>query len=450
MSFVNRTLRHPHLLVAALGAFAIFCWWHIRLLDDLREHIPDLLGWCALSFAAYLASLGLVRRFASAGAGTGPRVGWMVGAIVLWGLCARLLLLHTDPTLSPDLHRYLWDGRVQLAGVNPYQYAPSDRALAPLRDSAFDAILLPHLRTVYPPVAQAAFRLGAWLHPSLLGQKLVVLLAELGIMASLLFILWARRLSLLWVLAYAWHPLVILELAGSGHHDAVGMAFLWVGLAAWHARQWLPTTVAWTAAFLSKFLSIVLAPWWVFRREARRWLAAFFLLAAAPLLLWPNALSALVESLTAVTGRVESNASFYLVWLGVVGEPGVARWVSIAIGAGVLLWWGRRESDPVRFLLGAFSAMALLTPVLHPWYVLWLVPFLCFWRVPAVIALTGTVLLAYTVWPTYLAEGTWRVPLWARLLEYVPVGVLGMWELCRWQWTSSFRLATKPQVSLKS
>jgi len=444
-------------LFALLGASTAFCWWQIRLLGDLREHVPGLIGWCAAAFAIYLAGLGLVRRLASNGEGSASRTRGLLGLVVFWGVVARLLLLDTQPTLSPDVYRYLWDGRVQLAGFNPYAHAPDHPVLRPLRDASFDRVLFPHLRTVYPPMAQAAFQLGARIDPSVLGQKLLLLLAELALLVSLLGILRARGLSPLWVLAYAWHPLVILELVGSGHSDVVGMAWLWAGVAAWHlparqagTRRWMPTALCWAAAFLSKFMSVVLAIWWVFRRAAWRWLAGFLVLAVAPLLLWPSALSALIESLTAVTGRVESNASLYLIVLHVVGNPGVARGIVGGAWVGFLLWWGHRQSDPLRFLLGAFGTMALLTPVLHPWYVLWLVPFLCFWRIPAMVALTGTVLLAYTVWPQYATDGIWRVPMWARSLEYAPVVILGLWELKRCKWASLFRLGTKPQVCLKS
>ena len=93
---------------------------------------------------------------------------------------------------------------------------------------------------------------------------------------------------------------------------------------------------------------------------------------------------------------------------------------------------------------------ALLTPVLHPWYLLWLIPCLCVWRLPALMALTGTVVLAYTVWPGYLDGGPWRVPLWARALEYGPVALLGLWSVRRWWSLLSFPLATKLPLSAKS
>jgi hypothetical protein len=354
-----------------------------------------------------------------------------LGLILLIAACARLILLGATPTLSDDIYRYRWDGRVQQAGVDPYRFPPNDARLASLRDEQFPLINFPHLRTVYPPLTQVAFRLGASLGGTLIAHKAVFVGAELLTVLSVLLILRRRGRSPLWVAAYAWHPLVILEIAGSGHNDALGVAALWIGLAAWQARWWLGCALAWVAAFLSKFLSIILVPWWWSRAQARRWLGAFLLAAAASCIIWPTMAGALMESLSAMTVRFESNASVYLLLTWVVGSPAVGRWLAVGLSAAFLWWWAKRQEDPIRYLLGGVLVIALLSPVLHPWYLVWLTPFFCFWRVPAIVLLTGTVVLSYAVWPGYLASGVWKLPVWAHVLEYAPVLMLGVWELRR-------------------
>jgi hypothetical protein len=104
----------------------------------------------------------------------------------------------------------------------------------------------------------------------------------------------------------------------------------------------------------------------------------------------------------------------------------------------------------VRYLLGVMAAGAILSPVLHPWYLIWLIPAFCFWRPWPVVALTSTVVLSYTVWPGRLATGTWEIPVWAHVLEYMPVAVLGVWEVWRCRWGLSSRLAMKPRHSVAS
>lgn len=440
--------RSPRWIWAAffiLGVLTVGIWWRIRLLGDVRDHLGVFYGWFVAAFLLYLAAWWVVSRVEAA-----PRRPWPLVWILGWALVARLLLLGTPPHLSSDIYRYHWDGRVQHAGFDPYAYSPDDLALQSLRDEHVSQINFPSLRTVYPPLAELAFRLGAWLSPTLIGQKLVFLAAEAVTCAALLIILLARGMNPLWVVAYAWHPLAILEVAGSGHNDALGIAWLWVGLAAWHFRWRTAASLAWAAACLSKFMSVVLIPWWWFRREARGWLGLFLVTASLPIVLRPTLLSALHESLSAVSGRIESNSSVFLVLVGLLGSVSAARLATVSLSLMFLLWWARREPDPARYLFGGLLVMAGLSPVVHPWYLLWLVPFFVLWRVPAVIAWTATVVLAYAVWPGYVAHGVWVLPWWARAAEYAPVVVLGVWGLRRCAWSSSFRLATKPRLLVKS
>ena len=413
--------------LALCGGFLLGCWWQIRALGDVRGHLGIFYGWFAAAFVLYLAALWRVRRAETGAARRLPALGVVAVVAVL----ARLMVLGGTPTLSDDIYRYRWDGRVQLAGIDPYRYSPNHPALSFLRDADFPRINFPHLRTVYPPLMELAFRAGASRGGTLTSQKAVFACAELLIVLALLALLRARGQSLLWVAAYAWHPLVILELAGSGHNDALGIACLWLGIAAWEARAWLGVTLGWSTAFLSKFASAILLPWWWFRREARGWLVACAILAAVPLALHPSLLTALVESLSAMTARFESNASLYLPLAWLTRSAALARVLAVGLWAGFVLWWARRQADPVRFVLGGFGAAALLSPVLHPWYLVWLVPCFCFRRVPFLIALTGTVVLSYAVWPGYLAGRPWAIPVWAHVLEYVPVVLLGLWEVRR-------------------
>ncbi|MBI4353825.1 MAG: hypothetical protein HY595_01170 [Candidatus Omnitrophica bacterium] len=436
---------------AVLGTGITVCWWQARLLGDVRLHLGAFYGWFFTAFAFYLGALGLAYR-AERFTLSGRQKRLSLGLIVIVAVVVRLFLLPATPTLSDDLYRYRWDGRVQQAGIDPYRYPPNAPELSSLRDEQDAHINFPHLRTVYPPLTQWAFRLGASLGDTLISQKLVFVGAELLLIGALLFILWRRGQSLLWVVAYAWHPLAILELSGSGHNDALGLAMLWLGLAAWEARWWPAAGVAWAAAFLSKFTSLVLVPWWWFRRVSRRGLILLLLLSLLPLATHPTAISALFESLGHVATRFESNASLYLGLVWITRNIVVARLLAFSLGIGFVVWWARRQADPIRYCLGVFAASALLSPVLHPWYLVWLLPCFCFWRAPALVALSGTVVLAYTVWPGYLSEGRWELPVWAHVVEYAPVVLLGGWEL--WRKRSelglSFRLAMKPKHSLAS
>ncbi len=151
----------------------------------------------------------------------------------------RLALVSGEPALSNDVYRYVWDGRVQAAGINPYRYAPADPELAFLRD----AEIYPRLnrigvQTAYPPVAQGLFGGLYWLHgDSVPWTKLAIVLLDLVAIGLLAYLLARARRPPAWALVYAWHPLVVFELAGAGHVE--GLAVLLVLITAEIDLVWI-------------------------------------------------------------------------------------------------------------------------------------------------------------------------------------------------------------------
>lgn len=445
----DHTVLAPLVGLGALGALTIGCWWAMRSLGDVRSHLGTFYGWFSVAFALYLAALWCVRT-AEQRALSSRHIALVVGFVIVVGVVSRLLLVGTTPTLSDDIYRYRWDGLVQQAGIDPYLYPPNHPALDALRDGQDQLINFPHLRTVYPPLTELAFLAATAMSPLLTAQKRPFLIAEGVLIAALLVMLSLRRRSLLWVAAYLWHPLPILEIAGSGHNDALGIAMLWLGIAAWELRRDGAAAFSWALAFLSKYAAILLIPWWWQRRVRRSQLGFFLALSIVPLVAHPTILTAIAGSLGAMSVRFGSNGSVHPVLTFLLGSSPVARAICAAVWVAFAWWWARREADVVRYLLGVMAVGALLSPVLHPWYLIWLIPAFCFWRPQAVMVLTGTVALSYVVWPGRLATGAWVIPMWAHVLEYMPVAILGIWEVWRCRWGLSSRLAMKPRHSVAS
>ena len=187
-----------------------------------------------------------------------PTLALILGTAIL----LRLLALSAPVFLSDDINRYIWDGRVQAAGINPYRYIPTDPDLARLRDDA----IYPNINrnnyapTIYPPVAQMLFLLANRVGETVLAVKLVSVVVEAVGIGALLLILRAAGEPREHILLYVWHPLPIWEIAGSGHIDAAIVAFIALALAAAVAgrRAWSGAALA--AATLVKFFPLVLAP----------------------------------------------------------------------------------------------------------------------------------------------------------------------------------------------
>ena len=154
---------------------------------------------------------------------------WLIFGL---GIALRIYVLLFDPFLSSDIYRYVWDGRVQAAGINPYRYVPADAALAFLRDGT----IFPHINrvdtavTIYPPVAQFFFLIVTRISESVTMMRLALLGCE-GVTVTMIILL-LRRMNrpMTRVVAYLWHPLPLWEIASSGHVDALMVALMMLGL----------------------------------------------------------------------------------------------------------------------------------------------------------------------------------------------------------------------------
>ncbi len=187
--------------------------------------------------------------------------------IIGTGLAMRAIPFITPPLLSTDVYRYVWDGRVQAAGINPYRYVPADPALESLRDPGHGPhAIYPNINradyapTIYPPVAQAIFAIASFVAPGMWGMKAVMLGFDLLAMGLTLLTLQACALPLSRIVLYAWNPLVLLEFAGGAHVDALAAGFSAMAiLAAIRARPgWAGAALA--GAVLCKLLPAAIGP----------------------------------------------------------------------------------------------------------------------------------------------------------------------------------------------
>src|SRR6266581_7400809 len=184
--------------------------------------------------------------------------------VIVFGLAVSALwhfqFLRMPPGLDDDIHRYVWDGRIQRLGYNPYIVVPSDPALASLHTSETRTLNNPEVPSPYPPGAQLFFRAVAAIHESTFALKVAFVVCDLAIVFVWLDVLRCTRQGEHWVLAYAWHPLLAIEVAGSGHVDIVGVLLLLVSAAALVRRWRAVAAVAFALAVAVKLLPIVLLP----------------------------------------------------------------------------------------------------------------------------------------------------------------------------------------------
>jgi hypothetical protein len=223
--------------------------------------LPDARARTGLYLIVFLA--GFLLALLAARSLSASRLGFLLIAAGLF----RATLLPRTPDLSDDIHRYRWDGEVARAGVSPYAHAPADPAVSPIDPGLRSRVAHPGIRTVYPPAAQAAFRVfGA----SPLALKAFFSAADLAIVAML----WRPGPGGAFAAAlYAFHPLPVTETAAQGHLDSLGVALLLASLAGIGQGRRATAGIALAASVLTKYVSAAALPVLV-RHNRARFLAA--------------------------------------------------------------------------------------------------------------------------------------------------------------------------------
>ncbi len=370
-----------------------------------------------VAFGAYLWA-------ATRSGSDGSALGWIWAFAVLF----RLSLLPLPPVLSDDIFRYLWDGHVQLSGINPFRYAPDDPALTALHTPWHGLINHPEVPTVYPPGAQGAFRLIAALGGTVLTAKLLWLVLDLATGAALIRVARATgrdasRVGLL----YLWSPLLVVETAWSGHLEVLGL--LWMTLLllvlARSRDPSAPSTSATAGGLLALAALTKFAPAAALPSVARRlgpWsVVAFGLVAAAFYVPFLDVGSGLWTGLSTYVRDWRFNEGAFSVLELVTPTPAAARSLAAALVVAVVAWTVIHRYDVERSLFSILGAGLLLAPTVHPWYVLWILPFAALRQNRAFLLLTGLSFLGYWGLSTYHETGSWPQPGWLRALVWLPV-----------------------------
>jgi hypothetical protein len=373
----------------------------------------------AIAFGGYVLAIGT---------GEGRSLHTVMG----WGLVFRATLLLSEPSLSGDIYRYLWDGLVQLDGINPYQFAPSAGELSLVqRPDILARVNHPDLYTIYPPFAQLFFRVCATIAPEVWTIKAGVCLWDCLTVLFLVGLARSYDIHPGAVALYFWNPLVIVEGAGHGHIDLVGISLLVVALLYIRLHGYGRAAAALALAGLTKFVPVLMFPsmWrWAAQAEAngKSLVVAMFTTRAVvlPVVFIAVFVAGYVPfsdvgwsasgSLQTYATTWEFNAPVYGLLRGLGLDGNSARLVLAVCLVLAISAISVSRMPPIQAAYYVIGVFLFLTPTLHPWYVVWVVPFLCFYGNRGWIALSGLIVLAYQVLIRYHATGVWEEETWVR------------------------------------
>ena len=400
---------------------------HVPGADNVgSEHLADVfVGVMGVAGAVYFGAVALVLR-------RPPPRGSVLWVLAI-ALAMRLTVLFVPPFLSSDMYRYVWDGKVQAAGISPYRYVPDDPALATLRDD----VIYPHVNrreyspTIYPPMAQIIFAAVARVSPTITAMKAAMVAFEIVAVIAILRLLDLAALPRARVLIYAWNPLAVWSFAGNGHVDAAVVGFVALALLARALRRDTLTGVALAGAILIKFLPAAIAPA-LWRRWTWRVPAACAATIIALYLCYVSVGPRVLGFLPAYAGEegLEQGSGIWLLagLERLATLPHEAPLIYFSIVAAIFAWLAltmttgtqtiqRTAGNTAILAAGATAAISAH----YPWYFVWLAVPSCITPYRSVIFLSAAAMLLY------------RNPLderffWPCLL-YVPAIALAMLDL---------------------
>jgi hypothetical protein len=342
------------------------------------------------------------------------------------------------------MYRYLWEGKLQLNGINPYSHPPESSGLEHLRDKFFSGINHKHLSTIYPPLTLMAFAVADYISHSFISMKSLFLLFDVLSIFLLLRFLSVMGKKSVNVLIYAWSPLILINFAARGHCDSLQIFLVILALYLCAIRKNLRSVISIGLAAMSKFVFIIIAPFMILGlMPGKRLKYVIALLSVIAILYLPyvGAGKGLFSTLFHFGTQYHFNDSaHFLIFCLSIGSPLVSKVITVIIFGSVLLLLYKkhlnthfveqdinRNDSIIRYAFLSIGAFLILAPTLHPWYLTWIVPFLCFNKNRAWLVLTGTIVFYYfmnhelfskMIW--YNNEWVWKEVHWLKLPEYLP------------------------------
>ncbi len=339
-------------------------------------------------------------------------------------------MLFTIPTLSDDVYRYIWDGRIQKAGINPFTTFPAEKELNSLRDTnIYPKLNSKNKYDPYQPVAQLFFLLVQNIKPdSVLFMKFMLVLFDVGSIFLIVMILRKLNISLSRVLIYAWCPLVIIEIGHSGHIDGLIVFFLVAAILARIADRPILTGIMLGLAVPIKLYPIFLIPAF-FKKWEYKLPLVFFTTLGIVYLPYLRAGWQVFRFIFNFQEGPQFNAGLRYFFHHFLGGFSLdtdriflvfSLIIVVLVSIIVLL---RKEKNDYDFIIKIFIISAVFIvfmPFLVGWYLLFIIPLLCLKTSPGFLYLSGAIMLSYL----FYAYDPWQIPGWVRSIEYIPFYLL--------------------------
>lgn len=371
---------------------------------------------------------------------------WALGAAMV----LRLSLLFAVPELSDDFYRFIWDGRLLSQGISPFATLPSKLMEDPefnqiaINQQLFQGMNSPDYFTVYPPIAQWVFYLAAKLFPdsifgNLMVMRLITILFEAGSVILIIKILRVSKLSANRALIYAWNPLVIIELTGNLHLEAIMIFFLLLAIYLLHKGKWIESSAAMGAGVAAKLIPLIFLPLLLFRMPWKKilgyWAICGVVVLGFFLTIWsPELIEGMRSSLSLYFQKFEFNASIYYLMreigfavtgYNIIQEAG--KYLALATLAIILVfaWYSHKSMNWPKAMVWALTIYLLMSTTVHPWYVTPLVALATFTDYKFPVAWSVLVIVSYAGY----SESGYSEHMPLLIAEYLLLAMVLIWDV---------------------
>ena len=380
--------------------------------------------------------------------------------LIIIGFIVRLILIPSDPILSDDIYRYLWDGKVFYNGFNPFSYAPASLNLEALKDTTiYPHVNFPEIPTVYAPFAQIIFAISYILGYNIIIWKLILLVFECVLVLFIYKLLNFFSMNPMRLAIYLLNPLVVIEIYGSGHLDIIGVCFLIIGIFYFYRSKIGLSIFTFIISILVKYNPLIMILPLLKKKFLKKILIIISSILFILFLFTQNGTIPTAGMITFVN-RWEFNGFLYKLFLFIYDSFGGSahKWFTFSYNGRVEHFYlegkfyykvlasfilliilidqfkklkmtenfkGINYLQPVLFV-GA--ALFLLSPTLYPWYLIWIIPLLVFLPNWSWLLFTMLIQLSYFVLQDYASQGIWKESTLILLMQYIPFYVLLIFE----------------------
>ncbi len=452
-------LKRDTFLIASFGGLVEASLLLVYYFTGFNRTTTLLEPFFAIPFAIYLVCVVWVVR----SKGSGDFVASTIVIIAISVVLYFTFVLQT-PTLSGDIYRYIWDGKLINDGISPYKYPPDASQLDYLHDANWQLVENKNIISPYPPLLELINALTYRISPTVAAFKAATIVAGIGTVAVLPYMLrkinYDPRLTIL----FAWNPLFILEFGSSGHDDTIALFFVSLSMYFLLSNKRIPSAAMMALGVVSKLFPLLILPIFLKRWGAKGIIvlvaiivglyAPFFFLGGSVV----NTLSVYVLSSTPIF-----NAGIFAVFQNIFANLGAnealfaSRIIEYSVFGGVLiymLWMILRKNladmQLIRYAGILLSVYIIFSSTIEPWYVSWLfVPFLIMMPTWSWILFSGTVFLTYlTYTQTPISPGYWPEILWVKIAEFAPLYGMIAYELVTRRYLVAFlRRRKEPKIS---